>query len=73
MPTLKLFYWLPVPADDNFPRTTTSVKLSGVTVPKVTLSDCPMILRVHRIADRWGYPVLINPVLQTVQDDLQWQ
>lgn len=73
VPILKLFYWLPVPAEDNFPRTTTSVKLSGVTVPEVALSDCPMILRLHRIADQWGYPVLINPVRQTVQHDLQWR
>ena len=32
-----------------------------------------MILRLHKIADKWGHPVLINPVLQTVQDDLEWQ
>jgi hypothetical protein len=73
VPTLKLCYWLPVPAEDNFPPTTTSVKLSGVTVTPVALSDCPMILRLHKIAGQWGYPVLIHPVLQTVQDDLQWQ
>mgnify|MGYP006961817901 CR=1 FL=1 len=39
VPALKLFYWLPVPAEDNFPHTTTSVKLSGVTVPQVTLAE----------------------------------
>ena len=73
VPTLKLLYWLPVPAEDNFPRTTTSVKLSGVAVPQVPLSDCPMILRLHQLAGRWGNPVLINPVLQRVQDDLAWE
>jgi hypothetical protein len=73
VPTLKLFYWLPVPADDDFPRTTTSVELAGVTVPEAAVSDCPMILRLHKIDDRWGRPVLIDPVLQTVQDNVAWR
>lgn len=73
VPTLKLFYWLPVPAEDAFAQTISSVKLAGVTVPEVPVSDCPMILRLHQIDGRWGYPVLIHPVLQTLQDDVPWQ
>lgn len=70
VPTLKLFYWLPVPAQDDFPATATSVKVGAVKVGALSVSDSPRILRLHQIDGRWGYPVLIDPVLRKVTDDL---
>jgi hypothetical protein len=69
---LKLFYWLPVPARDDLPVQKTSVRVGPVTVPDIPLSDTPQLLRLHRINGAWGYPALIDLVLQRVTVDLQW-
>jgi len=73
IPSLKLIYWLPVPAQDDFPPTTTSVKVAGVSIPEVPISDAPRILRLHRVDGEWGYPVLIDLILQRIDDSVQWE
>jgi hypothetical protein len=71
VPSLKLLYWLPVPAQDDFPRTLTQVKVGPVTIPEVPVSDAPRLLRLHRIDGKWDAPVLIDLILQQVDDGVR--
>ncbi len=73
VPTLKLIYWLPVPAQDGLPPTRVSVQVGDALCPDLPISDCPRILRVHQIEGRWGWPVLIDPLAREVREDLAWQ
>lgn len=73
VPTLKLFYWLPVPAQDSIPATTVSAEVGPVRLPALPVSDAPRLLRLHEIEGRWGYPVLIDLILQRVKDDVAWE
>ncbi len=73
VPTRKLFYWLPVPAQDAFVPQKSAVRIGEVTVPEVLVTDTPRLLRLHQIEGQWGYPVLVDLVLQRIRDDVAWE
>ena len=73
VPALKLLYWLPVAAQDGVPPVKTTVTVGPVTVKEIPVSDTPRLLRFHRVAGEWGYPVLVDLVLQRVNDAVPWE
>lgn len=73
VPMLKLVYWLPVPAQDDLAAVETAVRVGDVRVPRVPLDDTPRILRLHQIDGRWGYPILIDLILQRMRQDVAWE
>jgi hypothetical protein len=72
VPMRKLVYWLPVPAQDDLKVVETEVKVGDTVVPKVPLDDTPRTVRLHQVDGLWGYPILIDPVLQRLRDNVAW-
>lgn len=73
VPMLKLIYWLPVQAQDDLRPVDVAVQVGDVKVPAVPVDDRPRILRLHQIDGKWGYPVLIDLILQRLKDDVAWE
>lgn len=72
IPIRRVIYWLPVAASDDFQGTQTNAVIDGVTVRGIWLSDAPRILRLHRVASVWGYPIVIDLIGQSVDMDVDW-
>jgi hypothetical protein len=70
VPVLKLVYWLPVPAQDDLRPVDVAVKVGEVKMPAVPVDDTPRVLRLHQVDGKWGYPVLIDLILQRLRDDV---
>lgn len=73
VPTLKLIYWLPVPAQDDLRPVDTAVQVGDVKVAAIPVDDAPRILRLHQIDGKWGYPIVIDLILQRIRDDVTWE
>ena len=73
VPMLKLFYWLPVAADDAAKTVPASVKVCGVHIPDVLVSDAPRLLRLHQINGRWGWPVMIDFIGYEIDTRVKWE
>jgi len=57
-----LFYWLPVPARDDFPTEAVDVKLGDIAFTALPISESPRMLRLTLEDGKWGRPVLVDLV-----------
>jgi len=73
VPALKLFYWLPVPAQDDFKPVRAEARLMGVRVENLPVSDAPRCLRLHKIGGRWGWPVVIDMTAYAMDTKVNWK
>lgn len=73
MPVRKLVYWLPVAARDDLRPREVGVRVGAVRMPRVPVDDTPRLVRLHQVEGRWGYPVVVDFVLQRVAQDVAWE
>ncbi|MBC7287975.1 MAG: hypothetical protein H5T86_08005, partial [Armatimonadetes bacterium] len=72
VPVRKLVFWYPVPAKDNFQPALADISVGNATATGVPITDAPQILRVHKVDERWGWPVLIDPLRYQMLENISW-
>ena len=73
VPVLKLFYWLPVSAQDDLKPVRAEAGLAGVRVEDLPVTDAPRCLRLHKIGGRWGWPVVIDMTAYAMDTKVNWK
>jgi len=67
VPVRMLFYWLPLPARDDFPTEAVDVNVGDLALAGLPISESPRMLRLTLEDGKWGRPVLVNLVARDVE------